>query len=462
MSHLGRTAVEIADDVRSGRASARDVVQDHLDRIAALDARVGAFVAVRVQEALAEADAVDARADRADLPLAGVPVAVKDNIPLTGHPTRDGSPHTAPAAAASDHAVVVRLRAAGAVVVGTTHVPELSVWPFTDGPLGTVRNPWDLTRTPGGSSGGSAAAVAAGFVPLAHGNDGLGSIRIPAACCGLVGLKPGLGTVPADIGHDSWTRMSENGPLATTVADAALGLSVMAADPALATAPDLAGLGRPLRVAVSAASPIPGTRIDPAWRTAALATADALRAAGHTVVERQLPVPLRFVVRAAARWFGGTEADAALSGPARDALPRRTRTHARLGRGAQRLGLVAEADTDRWRERLDVFLAEHDVVLSPGLATPPVAADGHAGRGWFHNYWAAASYTGGFHGPWNLAAYPSIAVPAGVHPDGTPLSVMLSTGSTTSLGVRGEALLLGLAAHLEGARPWTRQAPALG
>ena len=460
MTHVGRTATEIADDVRAGRAKAREVVAEHLDRIAALDDRVGAFMVVRAEQALAEADAVDARTDRAGLPLAGVPIAVKDNVPLTGHPTRSGSPHTSTEPATSDHVVVARLRAAGAVVVGTTRVPDLCVWPFTDGPLGTARNPWDLTRTPGGSSGGSAAAVAAGFVPLAHGNDGLGSIRIPAACCGLVGIKPGLGVVPADLGHDSWTRMAENGPLATTVADAALGLAVMADDPALAAPPDPAALRRPLRVALSTASPIPGTRIDPAWRRAAEETADLLRAAGHTVTRTRLRVPVSVVAKGAARWFGGTEADAATA-PARDLLPRRTRTHAALGRGAHRLGLVDEADTRHWRTKLDRFLARHDVVLTPGLATPPVAADGHAGKGWVHNYWAAASYTGGFHGPWNVAAYPSMAVPAGVHPDGTPLAVMLSTGSRTSLGVTGEALLLGLAGQLEAARPWTRRAPAL-
>jgi amidase len=201
-SQIGRTAVEIADDVRAGRLTAREVVQEHLDRIAALDGRVGAFMVVRAEAALVEAD-VDGRPDRASLPLAGVPVAVKDNIPLTGHPTRHGSPMSSTQPAAADHVVVERLRAAGAVVVGTTRVPELCIWPVTDGPLGTTRNPWNLDRTPGGSSGGSAAAVAAGFVPLAHGADGMGSIRIPAACCGLVGLKPGHGSVPANLGVDS-------------------------------------------------------------------------------------------------------------------------------------------------------------------------------------------------------------------------------------------------------------------
>jgi amidase len=462
MTFVGRTAVGLADDVRSGRASAHAVVREHLDRIAALDGRVGAFMVVRAEAALAEADAVDDRADRARLPLAGVPVAVKDNVAVSGLPTRSGSPLTSVDPAVGDHIVVERLRAAGAVVVGTTRVPELCVWPFTDGPLGTSRNPWNLDRTPGGSSGGSAAAVAAGFVPLAHGNDGLGSIRIPAACCGLVGLKPGLGTVPAGIGADDWTHMSENGPLATTVADAALGLSVMAAVPGLAVPPDLDALGRPLRVAVALTSPVPGAKVDPAWRQATLDAAQALREAGHEVVEASPPAPLWVVRGGMARWFAGAEADAALAGPARAGLPSRTTTHARLGRVAARLGWVREVDTQRWRATLAPFLARYDVVLNPGLATPPPAAAGHAERGWFANYRTAVGYTGGLQGPWNIAGYPSVAVPAGLHPDGTPLSVMLSTGSTTNVGVPGEALLLGLAAALERVHPWTRQAPLAG
>ncbi len=297
----------------------------------------------------------------------------------------------------------------------------LCVWPFTDGPLGVAGNPWRLDRTPGGSSGGSAAAVAAGFVPLAHGSDGLGSIRIPAACCGLVGLKPGLGTVPAGIGADDWTHMSENGPLATTVADAALGLAVMADDAALAAPPAPDALGRPLRVALVLRSIVPGTRIDPAWRQAALDTADVLRAAGHTVEEAELPAPLWVVRNGIARWFAGAAADAALAGPARDRLPRRTATHVRIGRVTPRLGWVRDDDTERWRGVLAPFLARYDVVLSPGLAAPPPAAEGHADRGWLANYRVAVRYTGALQGPWNIAGYPSIALPAGVHPDGTPL-----------------------------------------
>ena len=152
--------------------------------------------------------------------------------------------------------MVRRLRGAGAVVVGITRVPELCVYGTTDSTYGITHNPWDLDRSPGGSSGGSAAAVASGTVPVAHGNDGMGSIRIPSACCGLVGIKPGLGVVPADLGDGSWFGMAENGPLATTVDDAALMLSV------LASRPELADPGRhrlPARCRLH-----PGARPDPA------------------------------------------------------------------------------------------------------------------------------------------------------------------------------------------------------
>jgi amidase len=194
-----------------------EVVGEHLDRIGEADPSLGAFHLVRAQTALAEAAAVDARPDRPGLALAGVPVAVKDNIAVTGEPMRVGSRASSAGLQTRDHPVVARLRAAGAVVVGVTRMPELAIWAFTDGGSG-----WPVTPgTCGGSSGGSAAAVAAA-VPLAHGNDGLGSIRVPAAACGLVGLKPGFGLVPAELGGDNWSSMGENGPIATTVADAAL------------------------------------------------------------------------------------------------------------------------------------------------------------------------------------------------------------------------------------------------
>ena len=195
------TAAETADAVRRGDLSAVAAVEAALDRIAAHDPVIGAFQVVRAERARAEAAQIDADPHRDSLPLAGVPIAVKDNVPVSGEPMRIGSAATDPTPQTTDHEVVRRLRAAGAVVVGLTRVPELCVYGATDSVFGVTRNPWNLERTPGGSSGGSAASVAAGMVAVAHGNDGMGSIRIPAACCGLVGIKPGLGTVPCRAGQ---------------------------------------------------------------------------------------------------------------------------------------------------------------------------------------------------------------------------------------------------------------------
>src|SRR3954453_19893328 len=193
------SALDLAAAVREGRRSAVDVVREHLGRIAAGDPELNAFCTVLPEAALAEAAAVDASPRRSELPLAGVPIAVKDNVGVTGEVSTDGSLAHDPAPATTDHAVVARLREAGAVVVGITRVPELCIYSATDGPGTVTRNPWDTARSSAGSSGGSAAAVAAGVVPLAHGNDGMGSLRLPAAACGLVTLKPGSGVVPAHI-----------------------------------------------------------------------------------------------------------------------------------------------------------------------------------------------------------------------------------------------------------------------
>ena len=212
---MGRTAAEIAADVRADRARAVEVVGEHLDRIGEADSSLGAFQLVRGQAALAEAAVVDARPDRPGLALAGVPVAVKDNIAGQGRADAGGQPGQPGGVQACDHPVVARLRAAGAVVVGVTRMPELALWPFTDGAFGMARNPWDVSRTCGGSSGGSAAAVAAALVPLAHGNDALGSIRGPAAACGLVAVKPGFGLCRpgrAPMSGAQWVRTGRSPP----------------------------------------------------------------------------------------------------------------------------------------------------------------------------------------------------------------------------------------------------------
>ncbi|TBL35232.1 amidase, partial [Verrucosispora sp. SN26_14.1] len=254
---VGATAKQIARGVRRGDVSATQVLADHLDHVAKADVDLAAFRTVRGGEAVAEAEKVDEQEDLGNLPLAGVPVAVKENTPVAGVPTWNGSAAARTPVAEADHEVVRRLRGAGAVILGVTRMPELGLWGVTDDGTAVTRNPWDLGRTPGGSSGGAAAAVAAGLVPIAHGNDGLGSIRIPAACCGLVGLKPGRGVVPCQLGAEDWFGLTEHGMLATTVADAAVGFQVLAGRAQEKLVPP-----QRLRVGVSLRSPVRGVSPD--------------------------------------------------------------------------------------------------------------------------------------------------------------------------------------------------------
>jgi amidase len=447
---MRQTAVEIAAAVRSGELTARKAVEDALERIEATDGRLGAYQVVRAVAALQEADAVEARDDKDALPLAGVPMAVKDNVEVTGEPMRDGSAGSDPAPRDHDHEIVRRIRAAGAVVVGITRVPELCVMGTTDSTFGITRNPWDTTRTPGGSSGGSAAAVASGTVPIAHGNDGMGSIRIPAACCGLVGIKPGLGVVPSDIGNGSWFGMAENGALATTVDDAALLLSV------LAGRPDLATVSRPaaMRIAVSTRVPLAGTPLDEHWAIATRETGDLLRSAGHKVSSAEPPYGQSLATSGIVRWTAGTELDAQLLTD-RSQLSASIARHARVGRVALRLGLPRESGRRKWQQRAEKFFASYDVLVTPGLAKPPILAKAWSQRGWLSNVVANARYAP-FAAPWNLAGWPAMTVPAGLDPRGLPLAVQLVAQPG------GEGQLLALAAQLEELRPWPRVAPAQG
>ena len=450
---LGWTANAISEEVRSGRRTAVDAVTDSLARIREYDDDVAAFQVVRRERALAEAADVDARADRSTLPLAGVPVAIKDNVPVAGEPMRVGSAATDDAPQPGDHPVVARIRAAGGVVVGLTRVPELCVFGATDSVHGITRNPWDLARTPGGSSGGSAAAVAAGMVPIAHGNDGMGSVRIPAACCGLVGIKPGLGVVPAHLGATDWYSLSENGALATTAEDAALLLSVMAGDASLAR---IAPLDDRLHVAVSFRAPVAGVAVDPAWAAAADRLGSLLRGEGHDVRHAEPVSPTDAAGNAAAiaglaRWFAGTAADADELESSR--LEPRVRRHAMLGRLVRRTPLMDERLREAWIRHAERFLREYDVLITPALAQPPINA-----RRWFSGGWSSTMLANiryaPFAAPWNVAGMPAIVIPMGVHPQaGTPVAAQV-------VARRGrEALLLSIAAWVERARPWRRTAP---
>ncbi len=442
----GRTATEIASAVQSGDVTARSVVAGHLDRIAKLNAELGAFVRVRSAEAVIEADAIDARADRAALRLAGVPVAIKDNLPVAGEPMRLGSAAAPDIPQAADHPVVARLRAAGAVVVGLTNLPELAIYPFTDSAFGIARNPWDRRRTPGGSSGGAGAAVASAMVPVAQGNDGLGSIRIPAAACGLFGIKPGAGVVPARIGSDSWRGMAENGPLATSVTDAALMLEVMAG-----TSFDLAEPSG-LRIAVSVKPPGPGIMVHRSFTEAVRQCGDLLASLGHTVASEDPAYPRWVTPAAIARWFTCPVADAKpyLAG---SRLERRTRSHIRAGQILMRVSPPRDTDRERLRSALDPFFERHDVLVMPSLAQLCPTARRRGEEAWLTSV-AMSLRFGPMTGIWNVAGFPAASVPTGALTAGLPGSVQLVAGPGR------EGVLLALAAQLERARPWPRHAPA--
>ncbi|MDP9799400.1 amidase [Catenuloplanes nepalensis] len=448
---VGATAKQIARGVRRGDTSATQVVADHLEHITAREPLIGAFRVVRGGEAATEAEKVDEQHDLTRLPLAGVPVAVKENTAIAGLPTWHGSAAARGPIAEEDHEVVRRLRGAGAVVVATSRMPELGVFAVTDDEDGPTRNPWDLTRTPGGSSGGAAAAVAAGLVPIAHGNDGFGSIRIPAACCGLVGLKPGRGVVPPPAGATGFFGMGEHGLLTTTVADAAIGFAVLAGR-------ESAKLVEPshLRIAVSTRSPVSGIRADAPNRDAVTAASRLLLAAGHTAVARDPVYPVSLGARGLATWFADAAQKAEEGGLPLGTLQRRHRIHARLGKIALRRGYVREADREAFRTRSIAFFGDNgfDLLVTPALAATPPAADGWAQRSWAANMRACMRYAP-FSAPWNLAALPALVVPVGLRPDGLPLTVQL-------VGPPGsEMTLLAVAGQFELAAPWQRHAPSV-
>jgi amidase len=449
---VGRSATELAAAVQQGQVSAVDVARAHLDQLAEVEHRLGAFVSVRQHEAMAEAEMLDARTDLDQLPLAGVPVAVKDIVDVAGEPTRQGSLATSPEPAATDDLLVDRLRAAGAIIIGKTRCPELSLWGTSDDAAGTAVSPWDPTRSAGGSSGGSAAAVAAGVVPLALASDGLGSVRIPAAANGCVGIKPGADLIPELIeGERHWFGMCRFGPVATTVADAALMLGVL-------TGGERQGQATPpstrLRVAVSWKSPVAGTAATRPWIEAALEAGRILRHTGHDVVRSDPPYDLALATAITARWVQGGLRDVELLGLDRDELQERTRGHVAAGERMRKLMPVDSEQAERWRDRVVPFLTEHDVLITPTFARAQPAADGWHLRSWAANV-ASNLRAYPFTSPWNLADVPVAAVPLW-QDGGRPLSVQVVAAPGR------EDLVLSVAAQLESSAPWTRHAPGWG
>jgi amidase len=451
----------LAELVRTRQVTPQELVELCLARIESLNPRLNAFRVTLAEEALAGAQA----AGDSGGPLAGVPIAVKDDTPVTGQSTTKGS-RSMPPPADGDAEVVRRLRAAGAIPIGVTNVPELTIWPWTASAAnGITRNPWDPARTPGGSSGGSAAAVASGMVPCATGSDGGGSIRIPAACCGLVGMKPTRGRVSMRPAKEGWLGLSTFGPLARTVADSALLLDVMhgAAPGESATLPEFSGSyvqaasSEParLRIAISRKVP-PGliASVSADQRGAWEGMSKLVSELGHEVIERD-PKYGMASLEFTQTWFRGIYEDS-LSVPDPSQLERLSRRMAGAGRilvpgwRAERLRRKREATAARILALWD----QVDVLLTPGLASSPIAAEGGYGKAMPLAFNLAAQFT-----PWtpvfNLTGQPAVTVPAGIGSDGLPLSVQL-------VGRMGaEDTLYSLAGQIEAARPWAGQRPAV-
>ena len=455
-----------AEMVRSGEIAPRELVEVYLERIERLDPTLNAFRVVMAERALAEAQQAEARRKQGEQrPLLGVPIAIKDDTDVAGEVTGNGVDQLN-ARAQRDAEVVRRLRAAGAIVIGKTQVPELTAQPFTETiAFGTTRNPWSLERTPGGSSGGSAAAVAAGLVGAALGSDGAGSIRIPSACCGLFGLKPSRGRVSNAPAAEGWRGLGVRGPIARTVADAALFLdgchgaidtdAVRVPAPAEAFAAAAGRAPERLRVAVSLKMP-PGNvlRVHPEVRQATLDTADLLRSLGHDVIERDPDYSPLVGSNVTLRFLRGV-ADDAEAYPPVSRLEWRSRVIVRLGRALPD-GLVARtrADEAGITARLAALWDDADVLLTPTMAHPPLRVGQLDGRGAWWTLLADTAYVV-YTAPFNVTGQPAVSVPAGFGAAGLPLGVQL-VGRAND-----EGTLLSLAGQIEGQRPWADRRPAI-
>jgi amidase len=464
-----RSASELAGMVRAGELSARELVQCSLDRIEELNPALNAFVEVDAERALATADAVRPGDER---PFAGVPTAIKNNRPVSGLRATIGCSLLADHVADHDANVTRRLKDAGFVIVGTTTLPEYGILPVSEARLfGPTRNPWDLERTPGGSSGGSAAAVAAGMVPVAHGNDGGGSIRIPAACCGLVGLKPARGRVSAAPERGE-APLDIDGVLTRTVADTAAILDVLAGyelgDATWAPPPDepfaAAGAREPgrLRIAATTLPPVADAMVDPLCAGAVAEAAELLRSLGHEVEEVDPP----WQIEGLSELFGAVFSvhialQIVYSGmvagrepTAEDMEPMSWAIHSMTQHFNSVQGLGLEIQLQALTRQLVAFLAPYDVLLTPALAERPlpIGSLDTAAPDPMSTFTRSGLFTP-FTPVFNASGQPGISVPLFHGEDGLPLGVQL-VGRPV-----GEATLLALAAQLEAARPWAARRP---
>jgi amidase len=468
-----RSASELASMVRAGEVSSRELVEISLARIAELNPELNAFVDVDAERALTAADEVqpgDAR------PFAGVPIAIKNNRAVNGLRLTYGCSLMQEFVADYDHNVTRRLRDAGFVIVGSTTLPEYGILPTTEAHIfGPTRNPWDLGRTPGGSSGGSAAAVASGMVPVAHGNDGGGSIRIPAACCGLVGLKPSRGRISAapELGDSS---LGIDGMLTRTVADTAAILDVLegyevgdatwAPPPSEPFAQSAAGAPGRLRIAATTLAPIAEAVVDPMAAQAVTDAAELLRSLGHEVVEVEPPwrveglqelfgvvfsnhiaLSIAYSGAVTGRGVGGISSE--------DMEPMSWAIFSMIQKLGALQGMAATVQLQAHSRRLVSFLEPYDALLTPALAERPLPLGtlDTAAPEPMSTFTRSGLFTP-FTPIFNASGQPGISLPLFHGEDGLPLGVQL-VGRPA-----GEATLLALASQLEAVHPWAdRRAP---
>jgi amidase len=472
---LFKPATELADLVRRGELSATELVEASLARIEEVDEVINAWVLVDAEGALATAGEIDGAAEGDARPFAGVPIAIKDlYAPVAGLPLSQGSDLFGDYTPTHDYAVVRRLREAGFVIVGKVNTPEFGIPPVTEPRRhGPTRNPWDTERTPGGSSGGSSAAVASGTVPVAHGSDGGGSIRIPAACTGLVGLKPARGRISRapDLGDHF---LGTDGALTRTVEDAAALLDVMAGyEPGDATwappppEPFVEATRREpgrLRIGLTVDMPIE-SELDPLCERAARDAAELLESLGHQVDEFEAPwkegnlLPVFSVLWAAnvaasvrhAEIVTGTKA-----GP-ESVEPLTWHLHQQALGYTSADYVVAEATLQGVaRHVITELWSRHDVVLTPALAKRPVRIGeiDTQGENPAYEFKKSGQFTP-YTALWNITGQPAMSVPLFHGDDGLPLAVQL-VGPPAR-----EDVLLSLAAQLEAARPWAERRPEL-
>jgi amidase len=457
-----KDVTELSALLRSGQLSPSELVEHHLRRIEAAGG-LNAFVDVDGEAALEAAAAIGGEDQRA---LAGIPIAVKANTAARGLVSDHGCALWGGHRYDHDAYLVRRLREAGMIVVGTTRLPELGILPTSEPRHGgPVANPWDTARTPGGSSGGAAAAVAAGLVPLAHGNDGGGSIRIPAACCGLLGLKPSRGRISRGpwLGEDFLTI---DGVLTRTVVDTALAMDVMCGyevgDASWAprpTEPFHVSIRRnpgKLRVGVTTGNVL-GVPVDPVAEQAVREAAALMEELGHEVEEAEtfeigaeglLLFSLMFATRAAAAIgvrlgeLGREEREEDL-----EPLTRELVGHGRATGAADYLKALVRLQS--LAREVVAFFADYDLLLTPTLAARPLPTGELDGRSEFARSGLFAPYTAVF----NVSGQPAVNVPWAIADDGLPVGVQFAGHPLA------DDTLLQVARQIEIARPWAQLRP---